>query len=160
MNRRAAPYRPRALTPIQRVAGLEYDVLDDLLGYSLRRAQVAMFMAFHDATRGMAITPPRFTALVVIGANPGLSQTVLGNVLGIARSGAMLLTNWFEAQGLVERRHRSDDGRAWGLYLTRKGESLVQRMKRRVVASDRERAAVLSAPERRALQRLLAKLAR
>jgi len=141
------------------VAGLEYDVLDDLLGYSLRRAQVAMFMAFHDATRGMAITPPRFTALVVIGANPGLSQTVLGNVLGIARSGAMLLTNWFEAQGLVERRHRPDDGRVWGLYLTPRGEAMVQKMKRRVVASDRKRAAVLSPRERRELKRILAKLA-
>ncbi|HZM36786.1 MAG TPA: MarR family winged helix-turn-helix transcriptional regulator [Burkholderiales bacterium] len=159
MNRRAAPYRPRALTPIRRVAGLEYDVLDDLLGYSLRRAQVAMFMAFHEATRGMAITPPRFTALVMIGANPGLSQTVLGNVLGIARSGAMLLTNWFVAEGLVERRHRPDDARAWGLYLTTQGEAMVQRMKRRVVAFDRKRAAVLSTLERRELQRLLAKLA-
>jgi DNA-binding MarR family transcriptional regulator len=159
MNRRVAAYRPRVLAPIRHVAGLEYDVLDELLGYSLRRAQVAMFMAFHEATRGMAITPPRFTALVVIGANPGLSQTVLGNVLGIARSGAMLLTNWFEEQGLVERRHRADDGRAWGLYLTRRGEALVERMKRRVIASDRRRAAVLSARERRELQRLLAKLA-
>jgi DNA-binding MarR family transcriptional regulator len=159
MNRRAAPYRPRVLAPIRHVAGLEYDVLDDLLGYSLRRAQVAMFMAFHDATRGMGITPPRFTALVMIGANPGLSQTALGNVLGIARSGAMLLANWFEAQGLVERRHRADDGRAWGLYLTPDGEALVQRVKRRVVASDRKRAAVLSGRERHELQRLLAKLA-
>jgi DNA-binding MarR family transcriptional regulator len=159
MNRRAAPYRPRVLAPIRHVAGLEYDVLDDLLGYSLRRAQVAMFMAFQEATRGMGITPPRFTALVMIGANPGLSQTALGNVLGIARSGAMLLATWFEAQGLVERRHRADDGRAWGLYLTPGGEALVQRVKRRVVASDRKRAAVLSVRERRELQRLLAKLA-
>ena len=159
MNRRAAPYRPRALAPIVRVPGLRYDVLDELLGYSLRRAQVAMFAAFHDATRGMGVTPPRFTALVVIGANPGLSQTVLGNVLGIARSGAMLLADRFECEGLVERRHRADDGRAWGLYLTRRGEALVERMKRRVVAHDRRRAAVLSERERRELQRLLAKLA-
>jgi DNA-binding MarR family transcriptional regulator len=159
MNRRAAPYRPRALAPIQRVPGLRYDVLDELLGYSLRRAQVAMFAAFHEATRGMGVTPPRFTALVVIGANPGLSQTVLGNVLGIARSGAMLLANWFEAQGLVERRHRPDDGRAWGLYLTRRGEALVGSMKRRVLATDRKRSAVLSSRERRELLRLLEKLA-
>jgi len=149
----------RSAKPIGRVPGLDYGVLDELLGYSLRRAQVAMFMAFQEATRGMGITPPRFTALVVIGANPGLSQTVLGNVLGIARSGAMLLATWFEAQGLVERRHRADDGRAWGLYLTPAGEALVQRVKRRVVASDRKRAAVLSARERRELRRLLAKLA-
>jgi DNA-binding MarR family transcriptional regulator len=167
MNRRAAPRGkspngsgPRGLAPIERVRGLDYDVLDELLGYSLRRAQVAMFMAFHAATRGLGITPPRFTALVVIGANPGLSQSVLGNVLGIARSGAMQLANWFEAQGLVERRHRADDARAWGLYLTRRGEALVARMKRRIVASDRRRAAVLSAAERRELQRLLGKLAR
>ena len=159
MNRRVAPYRPRALAPIERVPGLDYDVLDDLLGYSLRRAQVAMFMAFHAATRGLGITPPRFTALVVIGANPGLSQTVLGNVLGIARSGAMLLTDWFEDRGLVERRHRSDDARAWGLYLTPQGERFVERAKRRIVEHDRKRAAVLSARERRKLQRLLAKLA-
>lgn len=159
MNRRAAPYRPRALAPIVRVPGLRYDVLDELLGYSLRRAQVAMFAAFHDATRGVGITPPRFTALVVIGANPGLSQTVLGNVLGIARSGAMLLASRFEAQGWVERRHRPDDGRAWGLYLTPKGENLVQKMKRRVAATDRKRAAVLSPRERRELLRLLGKLA-
>lgn len=159
MNRRAAPYRPRALAPIVRVPGLRYDVLDELLGYSLRRAQVTMFAAFHEATRGMGITPPRFTALVVIGANPGLSQTVLGNVLGIARSGAMLLADRFEAQGWVERRHRPDDGRAWGLYLTRRGEALVERLKRRVVATDRRRAAVLSSSERRELLRLLEKLA-
>lgn len=159
MNRRAAPYRPRALAPIVRVPGLRYDVLDELLGYSLRRAQVAMFAAFHEATRGMGVTPPRFTALVVIGANPGLSQTVLGNVLGIARSGAMLLASRFEAQGWVERRHRPDDGRAWGLYLTAKGENVVQKMKRRVVATDRQRSNVLSPRERRELLRLLAKLA-
>src|SRR5882672_9934114 len=94
----------RNLKPIERVPGLDYDVLDELLGYRLRRAQVAMFIAFHEATKGLNITPPRFTALVVIGANPGIRQTVLGNVLGIARSGAMLLTDWFEDRGLVERR--------------------------------------------------------
>jgi DNA-binding MarR family transcriptional regulator len=159
MNRRSAPYRPRVVAPIARVEGLSYDVLDELVGYSLRRAQVAMFMAFHEATRGMHVTPPRFTALVIIGANPGLSQTVLGNVLGIARSGAMLLTNRFEDAGLVERRPHPDDGRSWGLYLTRRGERLIERMKRRVLKSDREHSARLSGRERRELQRLLAKLA-
>ena len=154
-----SPHRPRVLAPISRVAGLDYDVLDELLGYSLRRAQVAMFMAFHQATLGMDITPPRFTALVMVGANPGLSQTALGNVLGIARSGAMLLTDWFEDRGLVERRHRPDDGRAWGLYLTRRGEQLVERMKRKVAQYDRRRTAVLSDRERRELLRLLEKLA-
>ena len=154
-----SPHRPRTLTPIARVPGLDYDVLDELLGYSLRRAQVAMFAAFHEATRGMDVTPPRFTALVIIGANPGLSQSTLGKVLGIARSGAMLVTDWFEERGFVERRRRDGDARAWGLHLTKKGEQLVERMKRRVLLLDRKRTPGLTEGDRRRLLRLLDKLA-
>ena len=159
MSRRPSPYRPRNLTPIARVAGLDYGVLDELLGYSLRRAQVRMFIAFHEATRGMNITPPRFTALVVIGANPGISQSTLGKVLGIARSGAMLVTDWFEARGLVERRRRPGDERAWGLHLTRKGEQFTERLRRRVVELDHKRTPGLSEGDRRRLLGLLEKLA-
>src|SRR3989304_2935413 len=127
-----SPHRPRVLAPIERVAGLDYDVLDELLGYSLRRAQVAMFRSFYEATRGLGVTPPRFTALVVVGANPGISQSTLGSVLGIARSGGMTLAGWFEAGGWVERKRRPDDGRSWGLHLTPRGDKLVASMKRRV----------------------------
>ena len=145
---------------MKRVPGLRYDVLDELLGYPLRRAQLAMFDAFDEATRGLRMTPPRFTAMVVIGANPGLSQTLLGRVLGIARSGAMLMTDLLEERGLVERRHLPEDGRAWGLHLTPQGARLVERMKRRVMASDLKKATILSAKERRELLRLLEKLSK
>jgi DNA-binding MarR family transcriptional regulator len=159
MRRLPAPQRPRALAPIARVPGLDYGVLDELLGYRLRRAQVAMFAALHEATRGMDMTPPRFTALVVVGANPGMSQTTLGAVLGIARSGAMLLTDWFEGRGLIERRHQSHDKRAWGLHLTRKGEALLAKMRARVLQLDLRRTSHLSPSERSELLRLLEKLA-
>jgi DNA-binding MarR family transcriptional regulator len=159
MPKLPSPHRPRSLVPIPRVDGLDYGVLDELLGYAIRRAQVAMFLAFHAATRRQDITPPRFTALVIVGANPGISQTALGNVLGIARSGAMALTDWFEARELIARRRSPNDGRAWGLHLTARGERMVRRMKRNVIALDRRRAAVLSESERRNLLRLLNKLA-
>lgn len=160
MQKLPSPYRPRVLAPISRVAGLDYDVLDELLGYALRRAQVGMFLAFHAATRGLDITPPRFTALVIVGANPGIGQSALGQALGIARSGAMMLTDWMEERGLAGRRRLPGDGRAWGVRLTPSGEKLVASMKRRVAAEDRRRAAVLGAGERRELLRLLNKLAR
>jgi len=159
MRKLPSPYRPRALAPISRVSRLDYDVLDELLGYALRRAQVGMFLAFHAATRGQDITPPRFTALVIVGANPGIGQSALGQVLGIARSGAMMLTDWMEARGLAERRRRPNDGRAWGVHLSARGEKLLAAMKRRVLAQDRSRAGVLEARERRELLRLLNKLA-
>ena len=154
-----SPHRPRTLTPIQRIPGLNYGVLDELLGYSLRRAQVTMFVAFHEATRGMNITPPRFTALVIIGANAGLSQTVLGKVLGIARSGAMVMTDFLEKRGLIERRRPPGDARSWGLHLTRRGQQLVDRMKARVLDHDYRYSRKLSREERQEMLRLLEKLA-
>jgi DNA-binding MarR family transcriptional regulator len=144
--------------PIARVDGIDYLDLDQHLGYALRRAQVAAFEAFGRATAGAGITPPRFTALVILQANPGISQSTLGEVLGTARSGAMLLTDWLEAQGLAERRHRPDDGRAWGLYLTGKGQRLVERLRRNVRRQDERFAARLGNGQRRELLRLLHKL--
>jgi DNA-binding MarR family transcriptional regulator len=160
MGKPSSPIRSRAPAPIPYVAGVDYDVLDELIGYSLRRAQVAMFMAFDGATRGVDITPPRFTALVIVGANPGISQTTLGQSLGIARSGAMMLTDWMAGRGLAERRQHRDDARAWGLHLTGSGEHLMRKLKRRVLEEERRRAAGVSAAERRKLLALLKKLAR
>ena len=144
---------------IARVSGIDYDGLDSLLGYALRRAQIAAFEDFYRATAGLGITPPRFTALVILGANPGLSQTALGQVLGIARSGAMLITDWLVSRGFAERRARPNDGRAWGLHLTRRGERMLEELKRKVRAHDGRFAARLGAAERRTLFRLLDRLA-
>lgn len=155
----SAPARGPRPSSIARVEGIDYVDLDQHLGYALRRAQVAAFDAFHRATAGAHITPPRYTALVILHANPGITQSTLGDVLGTARSGAMLLTDWLEGRGLAERRHRPDDGRAWGLYLTPKGERALEELRRRVRTQEQRFAARLAKAERRTLLRLLEKLA-
>jgi len=144
---------------IARVPGIDYAELDTMFGYALKRAQVAAFEAFSRATSVARITPPRFTALVILQTNPGISQSVLGDVLGTARSGAMLLTDWLEGRGLAERRHRPDDGRAWGLYLTAKGERVLEKMRRSVRLHDQRFAARLPKRERERLLKLLEQLA-
>lgn len=154
------PLKARGPRPgsIVRVAGLSYGDLDEHFGYVLRRAQLAGFEAFHRATERLDITPARYTALVIVGANPGLSQSALGAALGTARSGAMMLADWMETRGLVERRHQPDDGRSWGLYLTRRGESRLRDLKRRVRTNDAAFAARLTSGERIRLKQLLEKL--
>jgi len=147
--------RPRI---IARVAGLSYGDLDRHLGYVLRRAQLGGFEAFQRATTGMDITPPRYSALTIVGANPGISQTTLGTALGMARSGAMMLADWLESRGLAERRRLNGDGRAWGLHLTPRGKSLLTRLKRRVLAEDAAFASRLAPEELVTLKKLLAKL--
>jgi DNA-binding MarR family transcriptional regulator len=142
-----------------RVAGIDYADLDSYFGYALKRAQIAAFAAYSRAAAGEDITPPRYTALVIIERNPGISQTTLGEVLGTARSGAMMLTDWLEQRKLAERRHRPDDGRAWGLFLTANGAALVRRLNRKVRRHDMQFATRLAARERKELLRLLTKLA-
>jgi DNA-binding MarR family transcriptional regulator len=144
---------------IARVEGLSYGDLDEHFGYVLRRAQLAGFEAFHRATARLDITPARYTALTIVGANPGLTQSALGAALGTARSGAMMVVNWMEKRGLVERRHRPDDGRSWGLYLTPQGERKLRELNRQVRANDAAFAARLAPREQRTLKKLLGKLA-
>lgn len=156
------PKKPRARGPrpgsIARVEGLSYGDLDEHLGYVLRRAQLAGFEAFHQATAGVDITPARYTALVIVGANPGLSQSALGAALGTARSGAMLVADWMEKRGWVERRNRPGDARSWGLYLTKRGEAQLLALNRRVRENDAKFAGRLSTQERAMLKQLLEKL--
>ena len=155
------PHKARGPRPgsIARVEGLSYGDLNQHFGYVLRRAQLAGFEAFHRATAGIDISPARYTALVIVGANPGLTQSALGAALGTARSGAMTVADWMEKRGLVERRHRPDDGRAWGLYLTRHGETHLRDLQRRVREKDAAFAACLSGSERATLRKLLDRLA-
>jgi len=154
------PAKARGPRPgsIARVEGLSYGDLDEHLGYVLRRAQLAGFDAFHRATAGIDITPARYTALTIVGANPGLTQSALGNALGTARSGAMMVTNWLEKRGLAERRSLPDDARAWGLHLTPQGAAQLRKLNRRVRANDAAFAARLAPRERQTLKRLLDKL--
>ncbi len=143
---------------IARVAGIDYADLDEHFGYALKRAQIASFEAFSRATAGDGITPPRYTALLILERNPGISQTTLGAVLGTARSGAMLLADWLQQRGLAKRRRRADDGRAWKLFLTARGAALVRKLNRKVRRHDAQFAARLTAGEGKKLLRLLAKL--
>jgi DNA-binding MarR family transcriptional regulator len=71
----------------------------------------------------------------------------------------MMLTDWLVERRLAERRHRDDDGRVWGLYLTARGMSLLARMRRRIRERERTFLGRLTPRERTELKRLLDKLA-
>ena len=84
-----------------RDAEISLGLLSSLLGYNLRRAQVAVFQNFTDMVGAAELTPGQFGVLVVIDANPGLSQTQLGNELqGASLAGQLpgLLTAPAQAQ--------------------------------------------------------------
>lgn len=140
------------------VAGVEYGVLDGLMGYSVRRAQIAVTTDFVRSLAPWNITPPRFAAMVLIGHNANLKLTHLAQIMGIARSGAVMLVDTLEELGYVERRPSADDRRAFSLRLTPEGRNTLDAITRAVKAHDERVTMGLTLEEREQLKRLLVRL--
>jgi DNA-binding MarR family transcriptional regulator len=152
-----APDAPEgALLPLP---GLDYGVLEELLGYSLRRAQNALYLDFYRATAAFDVSPQRFAALVLVSRNPGLRQQQLAQALGLHRSGALRLADWLGERGWVQRRENPADARAWGLHLTSTGRTALNKLERAVREHDQGLVDALG-PEAAALKAQLERLAR
>lgn len=141
------------------VPNIDYGVLDNLVGYAIRRAQIRIYEDFVRSLAQWQITPPRFSALVIISRNPQLKLTELAHILGIARSGAVLLVDALEAMKLVARRPAAGDRRAYSLVLTPAGRRTLEAATQAVVAHDAHVSSVLSEAEQATLKSLLARLA-
>ncbi|MCX7961378.1 MAG: MarR family winged helix-turn-helix transcriptional regulator [Burkholderiales bacterium] len=135
---------------------LAQGALPGLLGYRLRLAQQAVFRDFAASVPGLS--PGRVGLLVLIDANPGVTQSRLAEAVGRDRSTLVGVLDQLESRGLVERR-RGADRRTNGLWLTRTGRAMLARALARIAAHERRIAARLTAAERRELLRLLAKIA-
>jgi len=140
---------------MSRAVPLKPGVLPGLLGYRLRRAQQAVFSDF--ASGVTEISPGRAGVLLLIDANPGVTQGRLAHAVGLDRSTMVGIIDALESRRLLERR-RGDDRRTNGLWLTSSGRSFVARLKRRIESHERRVAAHLSAAERAQLLALLEKL--
>jgi DNA-binding MarR family transcriptional regulator len=135
---------------------LKPGLLSGLLGYRLRVAQQAVFRDFARAIP--EASPGRVGILLLVDANPGVTQSRLAQAVGIDRSTLVGVLHALQSHDLIERR-RGEDRRTNGLWLTRAGRTLVASLKQRIRVHERRVAAQLSATERAQLLALLEKLA-
>jgi len=133
-------------------------VLDELVGYTLRRAQIRIYQDFLDALGPWGITPPRFSAMTLICHNAGMKLTELARAMGIARSGAVEVVNSLEKLGSVARAASASDKRAPALALTPEGERALVEITEATRQHDARISAALSKHEQLELRRLLGKL--
>lgn len=131
-------------------------LLPGLLGYRLRLAQQAVFRDFAQSVSDLP--PGRVGILLLIDANPGVTQSRLAQAVGLDRSTLVGVLHALAAHELVERR-RGEDRRTNGLWLTRSGRALVASLKQRIRLHERRVAARLTSHERAQLLLLLEKLA-
>jgi DNA-binding MarR family transcriptional regulator len=117
---------------------IDLDVLNERLGYFVRRLQVWVFQDFIRRLSSIDISPAQFSVLVVIDANAGLSQSELAATLGIDRARLVRLLHGLERRDLTQRMPSSADGRRHALRLTRDGQKLLARA--RTLAAQHEAA--------------------
>jgi DNA-binding MarR family transcriptional regulator len=157
MNDRA---KGKASTKPRRPAGkaVDYGMLTDLLGYHLRRAQAVVFDDFMRAMADQRITPGQFGVLVMIEANPGISQSALARALGIERSTMVAVLDELERRGLAERRSARHDRRSHALALSEAGGALLADLKPQVRRHEKRIARDLSRDETQQLIALLRRI--
>ena len=108
---------------------LDLGLLQDHLGYFVRRLQVWVFQDFVRTLASLDIRPAQYSVLVVVEANSGLSQADLAERLGIERARLVRLLDGLERRGLLRRRASRRDRRSHALVLTREGLRRLKRMK-------------------------------
>ena len=107
---------------------IDYGILDTLLGYKLRRAQVSIFNDFTEHCSRFGITPGLFGVLSIVERNPGLTQTAIANALGNDRSAMVSVVDRLESMDIVERKPSASDRRSHALFLTRHGEAFYKEL--------------------------------
>lgn len=131
-------------------ADVDYGVLTKLVGYHMRRAQTVVFDDFMKSLADDHVTPGQFGVLVLIEANPGISQSALARALGVERSTMVAVLDELERRGLAKRRRSPHDRRSHALELTAKGGALLAAVKPKVrrhekrIAGDLDRAEIQS----------------
>jgi len=133
--------------------------LPDLIGYVLRRAQLAVFQDFFGAFAPFDVRPAQFSVLTVIERNPGLTQSQVAEALGIKRTNFVGMLDALEARGLTERRPGARDKRSYALYLTAEGAALMRRLKPVLKAHETRMIAKVGEDGRAALIALLQEIA-
>jgi DNA-binding MarR family transcriptional regulator len=137
---------------------LDLSALTEIIGYPLRRAQMAVFEDFNRRFAVLGLSPAQYSALVAIGDNPGRTQSAIAGALGIQRPNFVAMMDELERRGLADRLRSDADRRSHALVLTEAGRELVARA--RVVQAEQEAAIVRTLGEdgRKTLVALLRRL--
>lgn len=111
--------------------------LSDFIGFHLRLAQEASFRAFAQRVGDPGLRPSRFAALMLIGENPGITQTALSRASGRDKSTLTTTLDDLVARGLVLRQRAVTDRRSYALELTPQGGKVLERLLGHASAHDR-----------------------
>jgi DNA-binding MarR family transcriptional regulator len=137
---------------------IDYGPLAGWVGFNLRMAQAAAFQAFSRLAKEIGTRPGRFATLMLIGRNPGISQTALSRANGRDKSSLTPVLNDLARRGLVIRRRTRADQRTYRLSLTLAGRRLLAELTRCARVHERNLDRVIGAREQKGFVRILKRI--
>jgi DNA-binding MarR family transcriptional regulator len=157
---KSATIKPRRTAaraePSTEAAGpIDLGALPNVVGYMLRRAQLAAFQDFLRSYAEVDLRPAQYAVLTVIERNPGLRQSQVSAALGIKRANLVALLDSLEKRGLAKRVPVATDRRSYALHLTDDGAALMERLAEVNAAHERRITAKIGEAGRRELLRHL-----
>ena len=133
-------------------------LLDEQIGFLLRRAHQRATSIFAGNFSALNLTPTQFTALAKIADHGEVSQNRLGRMTAMDPATMKGVIDRLLERGLITRRPDPDDRRRAILELTEAGLSLLQEAVPQGLLTTTETLDPLTAQERDAFLALLAKL--
>lgn len=137
---------------------LQNTILNSLVGYRLRRAQLAYFENFRVTCAEEGITPGLFGILAIVLENPGLTQSAVAQALDTDRSAMVAALDKLEKLELIERRPAANDRRSYALFMTPGGTEFTHSLHRKVLAHEAHFEQIMQPGERAQLLDLLTRM--
>jgi DNA-binding MarR family transcriptional regulator len=132
------------------------DPLENYPGYSLRRASAAAMAKLARRFAKLDLRPTDAAVLMVIDANPNITQSEIGRMLDIASANMAPLASRLADRGLVER--LPVDGRSHGLALTSAGSKITVKAKQAAADHEEEIFSKIPPAQRKAFLTILRSL--
>lgn len=103
-------------TPLRDIPGQVGDVVDlgalpGYVGFNLRQAQAAAFRHLEKVSRDLDMTPGQFSLLMLLEANPGVSQKSISRAVGVDTSTISPVLDALARRGLLRRERVTHDRR-------------------------------------------------
>ncbi|ADZ91841.1 MarR family winged helix-turn-helix transcriptional regulator [Marinomonas mediterranea] len=117
---------------------IDYGLLDKVVGYRLRRAQMNFFATFSEVFSDLGISPGLFAVIALVESNPGRTQTAIAQALGNDRSAMVAAVDKLEKMKIIERRPSKSDRRSYALYMTQTGNDFFKTASKRVMDHEKE----------------------
>ncbi|WP_394178604.1 MarR family winged helix-turn-helix transcriptional regulator [Marinomonas posidonica] len=118
-------------------SNIDFGILNSLLGYRLRRAQMNFFSKFSEVCSDLGISPGLFAVIAIVERNPGLTQTAVAQALGNDRSAMVAAVDKLEQMDIIERRPAKNDRRSYALFMTESGQQFFSRLSDRVMEHEK-----------------------